>query len=107
MKHPSHPHFFSSKKFMAILFLCLSFMAVNVRADDDLYTSPDDLSSADKKAAQSLQQQMDEDARQKEIRERGAHVSGDDVGMIFVSLTFAGIVGLLLYNVVKGMNGQK
>lgn len=93
---------YSIRKFVPLLVICLSVFAGNLRADDDLYQTPDDLSPADKVAAEHLQKQID--AQEKAAHDKAekdyekAHSSGGSAtGLIFPAMLVFLMVGIAIY----------
>lgn len=91
-----------SKKIIALLFACLSFLAVSLRADDSVIQSSDDLSAADKVAAEHLQKQMDAEnkaAHDKAERDdyKEHHPGDDSSGLIVPAIVVLIVVGAIIY----------
>jgi hypothetical protein len=90
-------------KIIALLFASFLFVGVNLRADDPVIQSPDDLSPADQVAAEHLQKQLDADAKaahDKADKEwyQQHYPGGDSSSLILPFVVVLLIVGAVVYS---------
>ena len=67
-----------SKTIFALLLVSLSIFAGNLRAEDDLYKSPDDLSPAEQQQAKRLQKVFDAENADAKYRHEHPAIGSDD-----------------------------
>jgi hypothetical protein len=98
-----------SKTMFVLLVASLTFIAANLRADDSVVQSSDDLSAADKVAAEHLQKQIDDEnkaAHDKAERDwQNEHSSGGDITVLIVPAFFVLVIGgAIIYCKILGSN---